>query len=43
MSITVEPGSVSQAEWQRSYRGETPVLDPACHPKITAGAAMTTC
>ena len=38
MSITVKAGSVSLADWQRIYRGETPVLDPASHPKITASA-----
>lgn len=38
MSITMAPGSVSLADWQRIYRGETPVLDPASHPKITASA-----
>ncbi len=38
MSITVEPGSVSLADWQRIYRGETAVLDPASHPRITASA-----
>jgi histidine ammonia-lyase len=38
MNITVEPGSVSLVDWRRIYRGETPVLDPASHPKITASA-----
>jgi histidine ammonia-lyase len=38
MSITIQAGAVSLADWQRIYRGETPVLDQSCHPKIIASA-----
>ncbi len=39
MSITIQAGAVSLADWRRIYRGETPVLDASCHPKIIASAA----
>ena len=39
MSITITAGAVSLADWRRVYRGETPLLDPACHAGITASAA----
>jgi len=39
MTITVTAGSVTLADWRRIYRGETPVLDPACDAGITASAA----
>lgn len=39
MSITIQPGAVSLADWRRIYRGETPVLDASCRPKIIASAA----
>ena len=38
MSIIIKAGAVSLADWRRIYRGETPVLDPACHAKIIASA-----
>jgi histidine ammonia-lyase len=38
MSIIIETGAVSLADWRRIYRGETPVLDAACHAKISASA-----
>ena len=38
MTITIHAGAVSLADWRQIYRGETPVLDPSCHPKIIAGA-----
>ena len=38
MTITIHAGAVSLADWRHIYRGETPVLDPSCHPKIIAGA-----
>ena len=38
MSITIQAGSVSMADWRRIYRGETPVLDASCHAKIIASA-----
>ena len=39
MSITITAGAVSLADWRRIYRGETPLLDPACHASIAASAA----
>ncbi len=39
MSITITAGAVSLADWRRIYRGETPLLDTACHASITASAA----
>jgi histidine ammonia-lyase len=39
MSITISAGDVSLADWRRIYRGETPVLHPACNVKIIASAA----
>ena len=39
MSFTVTAGAVSLADWRRIYRGETPLLDPACHAGIAASAA----
>lgn len=39
MSITIQAGAVSLAEWRRIYRGETLVLDTSCHPRIIASAA----
>ena len=39
MSITLTAGAVPLAEWRRIYRGETPLLDPACHASIAASAA----
>ncbi|MBP6363366.1 MAG: histidine ammonia-lyase [Novosphingobium sp.] len=39
MSFTVTAGAVSLADWRRIYRGETPLLDPACHASIAASAA----
>lgn len=39
MSITIQAGAVSLSDWRRIYRGETPLLDPACHAQITASAA----
>ncbi len=39
MSITIEAGAVSLADWRRIYRGETPILEVSCHPKIIASAA----
>jgi histidine ammonia-lyase len=38
MSITIQAGAVSLADWRRIYRGETPVLDTSCYPKIVASA-----
>lgn len=38
MSIVIRAGAVSLVDWRRIYRGETPVLDASCHPKIIAGA-----
>ena len=38
MSIILKAGAVSLNEWRRIYRGETPVLDVACHAKIIASA-----
>ena len=39
MTITITAGAVSLADWRRIYRGETPVLDPSCHARISASAA----
>ncbi len=39
MSITIQAGAVSLADWRRIYRGETPVLDPSCYERINASAA----
>ena len=39
MSIAIEAGAVSLADWRRIYRGETPILDASCRAKITASAA----
>ena len=38
MSIAIEAGAVSLANWRHIYRGETPVLDTDCHAKIIASA-----
>ena len=38
MSIIINAGAVSLADWRRIYRGETPELDAACHAKIIASA-----
>jgi histidine ammonia-lyase len=38
MSMSMKAGLVSLADWQRIYRGETPVLESSCHPKIMASA-----
>ena len=39
MSITITAGAVSLSDWRRIFRGETPVLDASCHPKIIASAS----
>ena len=39
MSITITAGAVSLSDWRRIFRGETPVLNASCHPKIFASAA----
>lgn len=38
MTVSIKAGAVSLADWRRLYRGETPVLDASCHPKIIASA-----
>ena len=38
MSVTINAGAVSLADWRRVYRGETPMLNSSCHPKIIASA-----
>ncbi len=38
MSITIQAGAVSLADWRRIYRGETPALDPSSHAKVIASA-----
>ncbi|WP_068072413.1 histidine ammonia-lyase [Novosphingobium lentum] len=38
MSITIQAGAVSLADWRRIYRGDTPVLDRSCYPKVMASA-----
>ena len=38
MSVTLNPGAVSLADWQRIYRGETAVLDRSCEGRIVASA-----
>jgi histidine ammonia-lyase len=37
-TLILKPGDVTLAEWNAIYRGSTPVLDPACWPKIKASA-----
>ena len=38
MTILVQAGAVSLADWRSIYRGETPVLDASSHVKIIASA-----
>jgi histidine ammonia-lyase len=38
MSITIQAGAVTLADWRRIYRGETPALDPSSHAKVIASA-----
>jgi histidine ammonia-lyase len=38
MSVIIKAGAVSLADWRSIYRGETPVLNPCCHPNVIASA-----
>lgn len=38
MSVVIQAGAVSLADWRRIYRGSASVLDARCHSKITASA-----
>ena len=38
--LILTPGRVSLGDWQKVYEGASLSLDPACHEKVAAGAAV---
>ena len=39
MRLIIHAGNVPLADWRAIYRGEVPLLDPACHAAVAASAA----
>lgn len=39
MTLTLTPGAVPLADWRAVWRGADVALDPACRPRVAAGAA----